>query len=159
MNPFVKWAGGKCQLADRIKELMPEQHNRYYEPFVGGGAILFALQPKTSCINDINRSLITAYQAIRDTPAELIARIGVLDKIPCTRIAYGVFRDTYNQLVAEERYDINLAALFIYLNKHCFNGLYRVNSKGEFNSPGITKPAGSPFPRKTSWRCPSFCKG
>ena len=68
VKPFVKWAGGKRQLLDRIIERMPQQYNDYYEPFVGGGAVLFALQPKTAIINDINAALINAYQVIAQKP-------------------------------------------------------------------------------------------
>lgn len=142
ISPFVKWAGGKGQLVDRLTALMPDRYNRYYEPFVGGGAMLLAVQPKDACINDINASLINTYRVIRDSPEEFIATIDALSQTPCTKLIYAVYRDAYNQMMLEGKAGARMAALFVYLNKHCFNGLYRVNSKGAFNVPWNNKAAG-----------------
>ena len=135
--PFVKWAGGKRQLLDRIIERMPQQYNDYYEPFVGGGAVLFALQPKTAIINDINAALINAYQVIAQKPQAFMDCVKSFDE----KIAAGgkeyyyAMREHYNDKLMQEEFDIELAALLVFINKHCFNGLYRVNGKGLFNVP------------------------
>ena len=135
--PFVKWAGGKRQLLDEISARMPKAYNKYVEPFVGGGAVLFHLSPKEAVINDINRSLINAYRQIRVRPEELIDTVGELDagmgEDP--KSYYYSMREQYNDRLLREEYDVRLAALFIFLNKHCFNGLYRVNGQGLFNVP------------------------
>lgn len=137
ISPFVKWAGGKRQLLEEISERMPKQYNRYYEPFVGGGAVLFHFQPKDAIINDINKALMNAYRQIKKSPMELIKAIEELDShMPEDGKAYyyGI-REKFNDKLMQEEYDIELAALFIFINKHCFNGLYRVNGKGLFNVP------------------------
>ena len=81
--PFVKWAGGKRQLLDKILERMPQCYNNYFEPFIGGGAVLFKLQPETAVINDINASLINAYRIIADNPQGFIAKVSKLDGRGC----------------------------------------------------------------------------
>lgn len=137
ISPFVKWAGGKRQLLDKIGERMPVKYNRYFEPFVGGGAVLFNLQPKTAVINDLNKSLINCYRQIQQSPLELIKLIDVLDNNikDGGKEYYYLKRDEYNDKLMMEQYDAELAAMFIFINKHCFNGLYRVNGKGLFNVP------------------------
>lgn len=137
LKPFLKWAGGKRQLLGEILERIPHTFENYIEPFLGGGAVLFALQPKQALINDINASLIHTYKTIASEPQEFIAKINELDG----RIAEGgkeyyyLIRDLYNSKLMREEFDLELAALFVFLNKHCFNGLYRVNAKGLFNVP------------------------
>lgn len=135
--PFVKWAGGKRQLLDEIHKRMPASYGRYVEPFVGGGAVLFHLQPEKAVINDINRSLINAYRQIQSEPEELIATVEALDSGmgEDPKAYYYSLRKQYNDRLLREEYDVTLAALFIFLNKHCFNGLYRVNGQGLFNVP------------------------
>jgi DNA adenine methylase len=137
ISPFVKWAGGKRQLLEDINKRMPKNYNRYYEPFVGGGAVLFYLQPKDAIINDINKALMNAYRQIKKSPIELIKAIEELDgNIPEDGKAYYYdIRQRFNDKLMQEDYDIELAAMFIFINKHCFNGLYRVNGKGLFNVP------------------------
>lgn len=137
LSPFLKWAGGKRQLLDKIIDRMPIDYNNYYEPFIGGGALLFELQPGKAIINDINASLINAYRTIADRPHEFISTVMELDsKIPKDgKTYYYLLRERYNNKLIKEEYDTELAALFIFLNKHCFNGLYRVNGKGLFNVP------------------------
>ena len=83
INPFVKWAGGKRQLLPEIKERMPKEYNRYFEPFIGGGAVLFALQPEKAVINDCNRSLVNTYRRIKENPKEVLHETfdGVKEKI------------------------------------------------------------------------------
>lgn len=136
IKPFVKWAGGKNQLINHIFERIPSSYNRYYEPFIGGGALLFALKPNESIINDINTQLITVYRCIKDNPKELIQRLNVLEsEKEDFKKDYYEKREEYNSLISNNINNLRLAALFIYLNKRCFNGLYRVNSKGLFNVP------------------------
>ena len=147
MKPIVKWVGGKAQLTDKIRELLPPAYNKYYEPFLGGGAVLLDLCPKEAVVNDINPELINMYLQVRDN-VEVVIR--ELEKFDCCHEAYVLPKDFYYSV----RKDFNdlcgdntstQAARFIYLNKHCFNGLYRVNSKGEFNVPFNGKLTGGSF--------------
>ena len=135
--PFVKWAGGKRQLLPQIKERMPEQFNKYYEPFVGGGAVTFELLPENAVVNDINKSLVNAYRQICDAPDEFLEAINKLDNEMWEdgKAYYYSLRELYNDKMMKSEYDVELAALFVFINKHCFNGLYRVNGKGLFNVP------------------------
>ena len=135
--PFVKWAGGKRQLLSKIKERMPEQYNDYYEPFVGGGAVVLELQPENAVINDINKSLINAYTQIANNPDEFLDAVNMLDNEMWDdgKEYYYSIREHYNDKLMREEFDIELAALFVFINKHCFNGLYRLNGKGLFNVP------------------------
>lgn len=135
--PFVKWAGGKRQLFSQIRERMPEKYNRYYEPFVGGGAVTFGLQPSNAFINDINRALMNAYKQICNAPEEFLGAVRKLDSEMWEdgKEYYYFIRKHYNEKMVRGEYDVELAALFVFLNKHCFNGLYRVNAKGLFNVP------------------------
>ena len=135
--PFVKWAGGKRQLLSKIKERMPEQYNDYYEPFVGGGAVVLELQPENAVINDINKSLINVYMQIANNPDEFLDAVNMLDNEMWDdgKEYYYSIREHYNDKLMREEFDIELAALFVFINKHCFNGLYRVNGKGLFNVP------------------------
>lgn len=136
LTPFLKWAGGKRQLLHQIKERMPKSYNNYYEPFVGGGAVLFELQPKCAVINDINEALINTYRVIASTPDLFIEAINELDiTLFQTDDAYYEIRNRYNYKLEKFEYDIELAAMFVFLNKHCFNGLYRVSKQGKFNVP------------------------
>lgn len=130
--PFLKWVGGKRQLMPAIKELIPKNYTNYYEPFIGGGAVLFDLQPKNAVINDFNEELINVYQTIKENPEELISDLKT----------HKNESDYFYNLRALDREDnfenlsnIKKASRVIYLNKTCYNGLYRVNNSGEFNSP------------------------
>lgn len=135
--PFVKWAGGKRQLIPQIRERMPEKYNNYYEPFVGGGAVVFELLPANALINDINRALINAYKKICDEPQAFLEAVNGLDAEMWEdgKAYYYSLREHYNDKLMKSEYDVELAALFVFINKHCFNGLYRVNGKGLFNVP------------------------
>ena len=135
--PFVKWAGGKRQLLPQIKERMPEKYNNYFEPFVGGGAVIFELQPEKALINDINKALINTYRKICDEPEAFLREVKKLDSEMWEdgKKYYYYLREHYNDKLMKAEYDVELAALFVFLNKHCFNGLYRVNGKGLFNVP------------------------
>ncbi len=132
-SPVVKWVGGKRQLLDRLIPFVPTTFTTYCEPFIGGGAVLFALQPQNAIINDINSELIGVYNAIKYNIDELIARLKKFENTKeCFYEVRSWDRDEafYNQLTA-----IDKAARVIFLNKTCYNGLYRVNSAGEFNTP------------------------
>ena len=132
-SPVVKWVGGKRQLLERLMPLFPETYTSYCEPFIGGGAVLFALQPQKAIINDINSELIGVYRAIKDDVEALIKRLAQFENTKeCFYEVRGWDRNAefYNQLT-----DIDKAARVIFLNKTCYNGLYRVNSAGEFNTP------------------------
>lgn len=135
--PFVKWAGGKRQLLSKIKERMPEKYNRYYEPFVGGGAVIFELLPENALINDINKALINTYKQICNEPEAFLKAINKLDEEMWEngKEYYYFLREHYNNKLMKSEYNVELAALFVFINKHCFNGLYRVNRKGLFNVP------------------------
>lgn len=125
---FLKWAGGKAQLVPEIMARFPERFGRYYEPFLGGGAVFFALAPQRGVLADINASLIGTYRSIRD---ELPAVLSCLRRHQATPEHYYEVRAwDPSQLSSAEA-----AARFIFLNRTCFNGLYRVNRSGEFNVP------------------------
>ena len=143
MNPFVKWAGGKKQLLPRLMEHVPESFDRYYEPFIGGGAFLLDLQPKRATINDINEQLLNVYMQLQSDVEALIALINELDSVECDKDHYLRMRELYNKKIRSAELDTECAALMIWINKHCFNGLYRVNGKGFFNVPYNNKTNGS----------------
>lgn len=135
--PFVKWAGGKRQLITQIRERMPEKYNDYYEPFIGGGAVIFDLLPANALINDINKALINTYRTICNEPDAFLKEVNRLDNDMWEdgKKYYYTIREHYNDKLMRYEYDVELAALFVFINKHCFNGLYRVNGKGLFNVP------------------------
>lgn len=147
-RPFIKWAGGKTQLLDEIKESLPgdfasRQHVTYVEPFVGGGAVMFWIlrqypNIEHAVINDINPDLICTYRVIKEDVEDLIGELARIQReyvilSPEGRKAY--FLDKRMRFNSDKRDSVETAALFIFLNRTCFNGLYRVNSKGEFNVP------------------------
>lgn len=148
-KPFIKWAGGKTQLLTQFENILPHnleeaEHFTYIEPFVGGGAMLFHMLQKYTnigrvIINDINPNLITAYRVIRDTPERLITDLKMLQREfrqnsneEARKEYFLRFRKSYNE---DTHNDVTNTAMFIFLNRTCFNGLYRVNSKGYFNVP------------------------
>ena len=135
--PFIKWAGGKRQLLAQIRERMPESFNNYYEPFVGGGAVIFDLLPTSAVINDVNKALVNAYRQICKDSDEFLKKLNELDEAMWEdgKEYYYSLREHYNDKLMKEEFDVELAALFVFINKHCFNGLYRVNGKGLFNVP------------------------
>ena len=131
--PVLKWVGGKRQLLDTFRPLLPKKITTYCEPFVGGGALLFHLQPNTAYINDINPELIRVYTVIKENVDELIEE---LEKFENTAEQFYAVRDwDRNKDYYSTLTDVQKAARVLYLNKTCFNGLYRVNNAGEFNSP------------------------
>lgn len=142
MSPVLKWAGGKTQLLDSIIERMPKTYNKYYEPFIGGGSVLFAVMPKKAVINDTNEQLINLYCQIRENVQAVISYVNDLDSVLCDKNFYYKIRERYNEKIASNTLDAECAALMIWINKHCFNGLYRVNGKGFFNVPYNNKSTG-----------------
>lgn len=137
MKPFVKWAGGKRQLIKKIEEILPNKYNSYYEPFVGGGALLFHLKPQKAFINDLSEELINLYTVVRDNFIELCLEIDKIMKkhILSPKENYYKIRDMDKNKTINTKSNIYKAARFMYLNKTCFNGLYRVNASGNFNVP------------------------
>ena len=132
-KPVVKWVGGKRQLLREIVPLLPDRDTPYCEPFLGGGAVLFELQPTTAIINDINADLMGVYEVIRDDVESLIE---ILSEYKNTKEFFYTVRDLdRNKNVFSKLSKVEKAARTLYLNKTCFNGLFRVNSSGEFNSP------------------------
>ena len=148
-KPFIKWAGGKTQLLTQFENILPHnleeaEHFTYIEPYVGGGAMLFHMLQKYTnigrvIINDINPNLITAYRVIRDTPERLITDLKMLQREfrqnsneEARKEYFLRIRKSYNE---DTHNDVTNTAMFIFLNRTCFNGLYRVNSKGYFNVP------------------------
>lgn len=131
--PFVKWVGGKRQLLSEIEKYLPSKFSTYYEPFIGGGALLFHLQPKNAIINDSNAELINLYTVIKENPLALIEDLrkhkNEADYFYEVR-SLDRNRDKFSTLTNVER-----ASRIIFLNKTCYNGLFRVNSAGEFNTP------------------------
>ena len=132
VKPFLKWVGGKSQLLPEILRHMPRDYDRYFEPFLGGGAVFFSLQQKKACLIDINAELINTYLIVRDHVDELIAD---LKNHIYSKEYYYFIRSADRSLDYQNWDSIQKASRFIYLNKTCYNGLYRVNSKQEFNSP------------------------
>lgn len=149
VKPFLKWAGGKGQLLSEIQKHYPfdEKISKYAEPFVGGGAVLFDILDKYDLkevyINDINEDLINTYRCIKSYPDELIFLLKAMqdEYVPrhneSRKEYYLKQRETFNKIKVsyDEESNLKKAALLIFLNKTCFNGLYRVNRKGEFNVP------------------------
>lgn len=137
LTPFVKWAGGKRQLLPEILKRMPRAFGRYYEPFAGGAAVALALRRPNATISDSNRALINAYEQIRDRPREFLEITKEYDAGLAEHGAedYYSLRKRYNQKMFARQYDTEMAAMLVFLNKHCYNGLYRVNRKGFFNAP------------------------
>lgn len=129
-QPFIKWAGGKTQLLDRLVPLVP-RGARYIEPFLGGGALFFRAQPARAVLADANASLITAWETVRDDPESLITLLGEYRAHHGERFYYEV-RERFNTTALSR---LERAAAFIYLNKAGFNGLYRENGRGHHNVP------------------------
>jgi DNA adenine methylase len=148
---FLKWAGGKLQLIEQFENLFPSDFRNYYEPFIGSGAVFFYLKSKSKpnkvILSDTNEELINCFAVVRDKPSELIEIILNHRKRHSKQYYYEV-RD----LESDRLDSVSRAARMIYLNKTCFNGLYRVNSKGEFNVPFGDYKNPSIFDRNTLYR-------
>lgn len=142
MSPFVKWAGGKKQLLKRLREHAPTEFGTYFEPFIGGGAFLLDFQPQRAVINDVNEQLLNVYIQLKNNAEDVINAVAKYDAVVCDKQYYMTMRELYNQKISKHELDSECAALMIWINKHCFNGLYRVNSKGLFNVPYNNKHSG-----------------
>ena len=138
-RPFLKWAGGKTALLPKLLEAAPEQIDTYYEPFLGGGALFFALQAegrfRQAVLADSNEQLINAWTQVRDDPEALIKALGVYQRKYQKRSPDERAEFYYVIRAKRAACDVGGAARLIFLNKTCFNGLYRVNSRGQFNVP------------------------
>ena len=136
-KPFVKWAGGKRQIIDKLKKYVPDEFDTYYEPFVGGGALLFELSPKKAVINDSNKELMNVYNVLCDEDKfnKMCRLLNNYEVKHSEEFFYEIRNKDRNKATYNRLSDYTRAARTIYLNKACFNGLYRVNSKNEFNVP------------------------
>lgn len=143
-QPFFKWVGGKRQIADIILDEFPTEIENYYEPFVGAGAMLFrVLQEypnlKHVHINDSNNDVVWAYAHVRDAIDKLIDALKVIEEeYNSSEDKQGFYyniRTEFNELIRENNYELHRTVLFLFLNKTCFNGMYRVNKHGDFNTP------------------------
>jgi DNA adenine methylase len=131
-RPFVKWVGGKRQLLQQLIARMPEEYGRYYEPFLGGGALFFTVQPEKATLIDSNEELINAYKVVESSPKKLVTS---LLKHEHTSEYFYELRGKDRDPSYAKWSDVERASRLIYINKTCYNGLYRVNSKGHFNAP------------------------
>jgi DNA adenine methylase len=145
VHPFVKWAGGKGQLLSELDKMMPSQFNRYFEPFLGGGAMFFHLMSRgmnfNAYLSDTNAELIATYKVVKVNVKEVIELLQRYDTEYKRYQTYSKEQQQYYFRLGDARNklqsanDVEIAARLIALNKTCFNGLYRVNKKGEFNVP------------------------
>lgn len=131
VKPFLRWAGGKYKLVDVIYKFVPQNINHYWEPFLGAGSLFFKLSPLKATLSDLNKSLIECYRQIQLNPEEVSRCINEI-LINHSEDEYYKTRHKYN---STKLFDCNKAAMFIYLNKTCFNGMYRVNTQNQFNVP------------------------
>ena len=159
LHPFVKWAGGKTQLLEVIESHLPKKFNRYYEPFVGGGALLFKIQPIDFVINDLNSELISVYECFQNDSLfnGLKEKLIEHEKNHSEEYYYKIREMDKNELFDAFPL-VDHAARMIYLNKACFNGLYRVNSKGYFNVPSGKKSTVKCFDEENFTRLRTFFK-
>ena len=136
-KPFVKWAGGKRQIIDKLKKCVPEEFGTYFEPFVGGGALLFELSPRKAVINDYNEELMNVFECIKDENrfSKMCSELNKHEANHSEEYYYLIRNVDRDKAKYKKMVDYKRAARTIYLNKACFNGLYRVNSKNEFNVP------------------------
>ena len=140
-KPFVKWAGGKRSIIDKLLKLVPDNYETYFEPFVGGGALLYELQPKKAVINDYNIELMNVYECIKDENkfSNMCSELNKHEANHSEEYYYEIRNLDKDKKKFCRLADYKRAARTIYLNKACFNGLYRVNSKNEFNVPSGKK--------------------
>ena len=141
-KPFLKWVGGKTKLVPELVAMFPQKFNNYFEPFVGGGALFYEVIQKfgvkSSYINDINKKLITTYKQIQRNPQKLINSLKVIEfeykKLTTIEQEkyYYLIRTKFNEMALD---NITISAYLIFLNKTCFNGMYRENSRGQYNIP------------------------
>lgn len=137
VRPILRWTGSKRKLLPFLLACVPDNYNRYFEPFVGSACLFLALKPKQAVLNDFNRDLIDTYRIVRKHPIEVAKTIHLM---PNTSHYYYKIRDK----IATDLTPIKRAARFIYLNRFCFNGIYRVNRLGQFNVPRGTRTGDVP---------------
>jgi DNA adenine methylase len=134
-KPFIQWVGGKREMIPQYKEYIPKSFNKYYEPFLGGGAMFFYLKPKVAVLGDNSEELIRAYEGVRSEPLIVIELLKEL-KNKHSKELYMEIRSVDRQTNIYKSFcDAEIASRFIYLNQTCFNGVYRVNKRGQFNVP------------------------
>jgi len=129
-RPFLKWVGGKRSILPELVKRLPETYGKYHEPFLGGGALYFNIQPKSASISDVNFHLIITFKVVKENVDQLIFNL----KLHAKNHSKEYYLKARERLFTEED-PIHIAGLFIYLNKTCYNGLYRVNKSGGFNVP------------------------
>jgi DNA adenine methylase len=155
---FLKWAGGKLQLIEQFENLFPRKFRNYYEPFIGSGAVFFyvksKLKPNKVILSDTNEDLINCFVIVRDKPSELVELLLNHRKKHSKEYYYAVRSIESNRLDSVDR-----AARLIYLNKTCYNGLYRVNSKGQFNVPYGDYESPSIFDKSTLFQASQLLQG
>jgi DNA adenine methylase len=132
ISPFLKWAGGKRWLVERYPQIFPNSFSNYYEPFLGSGAVFFHLKPKAGLLSDVNSELINTYRSLKRSPNSISTKLSDYQDSHSKKFYYS----TRNKI---EDVNSDRAARFLYLNRTCWNGLYRENKKGEFNVPKGTK--------------------
>jgi DNA adenine methylase len=140
VRPFIKWAGGKGQLLPELSRRLPQRFRCYHEPFVGGGALFFHLYNAGrlrdgAVLSDYNRELVLCYQVIRDDVAALITALKQHERHRLSREYFMQIRSWDREPGFEQRHPVERAARTIFLNRTCYNGLYRLNNKGQFNAP------------------------
>lgn len=147
MKPILKWAGGKTQLLKYVREMLPSAWNRYFEPFLGGGAVLLDLAPQGATVNDINPELVNMYRQVQGDVDAVVACLKELDaqheSAADAKKFYYSIRNLFNEQLGSN--STAQAARLIYINKHCFNGLFRVNAGGCFNVPFNNRRKGDSF--------------
>jgi DNA adenine methylase len=150
--PLVKWAGGKRQLLDKLSERLPREWGTYFEPFIGGGALLVKLHNENriskAVISDLNGELINLYRVVQKKPGELIEELQD-PGFQNTEIAFRQIKSEFNEMIGTRKDPVKRAAFLLYLNKHGYNGLWRVNSRGKFNVP-FGRYAKKSLPTETS---------
>jgi DNA adenine methylase len=138
IKPLIKWAGGKRQLLSRLQARLPDRWGTYYEPFIGGGALLAELATQqrlsTAVIGDLNPELVNFYSVVKNKPRELFEELSQ-EKFRNDEASFNRLKAEFNSLIGTRKNAVGRAALLVYLNKHSFNGLWRVNRKGRYNVP------------------------
>lgn len=132
LSSFLKWPGGKRWLTPKFRQLFPSNYNRYFEPFLGGAAAFFFLNPSQAIISDVNCELINLYRVMRDNPIELANTLREHQNMHCKEYYYFLRSQNYDD-------SLQSASRLLYLNRTCYNGMYRVNKSGQFNVPIGTK--------------------
>ena len=133
-EPFVKWAGGKGQLVSSLSPFFPKTYGTYFEPFLGGGAVFFALRPKFAVLSDSNADLINTYKVVQSDVEALVTELEGWER-EYRRAPKSTFRKARDAYTPSSTIGVGQATLFLFLNRTCYNGLYRVNQSGEFNVP------------------------